>query len=127
MADADSKSHGVQLRVKVNNETAGHNLPTSLVEVRQMWLDVRVTDEQGVELFRSGAVDDQGDIDKDAVMFHGVAVDAEGNPTVLPWEMTRFTYFHTIPPKGHTIERYAFAVPPRAKGPFKATATLRYR
>lgn len=67
----------VQLRVNVNNDTAGHNLPTSLVEVRQMWLDIEVTDASGKAVYRSGAVDEKGEIDSDAVMFHAVAVDAE--------------------------------------------------
>jgi len=117
----------VQLRVKVNNEIAGHNLPTSLVEVRQMWLDIQVRDASGDEVFRSGVVEKNGDIDKDAVIFHAIAVDAKGNPTVKPWEMTRFTYFHTVPPKGYKLERYAFLVPAGAKGPLKVKATLRYR
>ncbi|MFV1965491.1 MAG: multiheme c-type cytochrome [Pirellulaceae bacterium] len=127
LAETPKKGRTVQLRVKVNNETAGHNLPTSLVEVRQMWLDVQVTDADGQELFRSGAIDENGDIDKDAVMYHGVAVDADGKPTVLPWAMERFVYFHTIPPKGYVLERYAFAVPRGAREPFAAKATLRYR
>jgi hypothetical protein len=117
----------VNLRVKVNNETAGHNLPTSLVEVRQMWLDVQVVNAAGAELYRCGAVDAQGNIDSDAVMFHAIAVNEDGQPTVKPWEMTRFTYFHTVPPKGHTLERFAFLVPARTPGPVQVRATLRYR
>jgi hypothetical protein len=127
LAEPPLKNRSVQLRVKVTNETAGHNLPTSLVEVRQMWLDVQVTDADGNEVFRSGAVDDDGNIDKDAVMYHGVAVDAEGKPTVLPWAMERFVHFHTIPPKGYALERYAFAVPRGVKPPLTAKATLKYR
>jgi len=127
LADVGKKSRIAQLRVKVNNETAGHNLPTSLVEVRQMWLDVQVTDAEGQEVFRSGEVNKEGEIDKDAVMYHGIAVDADGKPTVLPWAMERFTYFHTIPPKGYALERYAFAVPRGAKTPLVVKATLRYR
>ncbi len=127
MAERTSPGSVVQLRVKVNNETAGHNLPTSLVEVRQMWLDIQVVDADGNELFRTGAVNQSGDIDEDAVMFHAIAADAQGQPTVKPWEMTRFLYFHTVPPKGYTLERFAFLVPSGSKGPIKVTATLRYR
>ena len=127
MPENASAGSVVQLRVKVNNETAGHNLPTSLVEVRQMWLDVQVTDASGKELYRSGDICDKGDIDPDAVMFHGVAADADGNPTVLPWAMERFLYFHTVPPRGYTLERYAFQIPQGTKGPVKVKATLRYR
>lgn len=117
----------VQLRIKVNNETAGHNLPTSLVEVRQMWLDVQATDAAGKVLFRSGAVDAKGEVDADAVMFHAIAVDAQGKPTVKPWEMVRFSYYHTVPPRGYTLERYAFHVPATAKAPIQVKAILRYR
>ena len=127
MSERTSPGSVVQLRVKVNNETAGHNLPTSLVEVRQMWLDIQVVDADGNELFRTGAVDQSGDIDEDAVMFHAIAADVQGKPTLKPWEMTRFLYFHTVPPKGYTLERFAFLVPSGSKGPIKVTATLRYR
>ena len=41
--------------------------------------------------------------------------------------MERFIYFHTIPPKGHALERSAFAVPRGAKDPLTVKATLRYR
>jgi len=37
----------VTLEVKVRNVAAGHNLPTSLTEVRQMWLDVQAVDGAG--------------------------------------------------------------------------------
>lgn len=117
----------VKLQIKVNNETAGHNLPTSLVEVRQMWLDVQATDAAGKEVYRSGAVDAKGDVDAKAVMFQAIAVDAQGKPTVKPWEMVRFSYYHTVPPKGHTLEKFAFQVPAEAKTPIQVKATLRYR
>ncbi|MCP4784845.1 MAG: cytochrome C [Fuerstiella sp.] len=113
--------------VRVTNETAGHNLPTSLVEVRQMWLDVVALDADGNEVFRSGAVDKQGNIDSDAVMFHAVAADADGNPTIKPWEMTQFLSTHTIPPRGSLLEHYTFAVPADLTWPVKIHATLRYR
>lgn len=116
-----------EFNVRVANETAGHNLPTSLVEVRQMWLDVEVQDAHGNELFRSGAVDAQGDIDPDAVMFHAVAADAEGNPTIKPWEMTQFLSTHTIPPRESVQERYTFQVPDDVVGPVRIQVTLRYR
>ncbi len=35
------------VKVKVTNDGAGHNLPTSLTEVREMWLDVSVKDANG--------------------------------------------------------------------------------
>lgn len=117
----------VTVAVKVRNVGAGHNLPTSLTEVRQMWLDVQATDAAGKEIFRSGALDKDGEIDPKARIFNAHAVDKEGKHTVKPWEITRFEYNDTIPPKGSAIERYSFVVPQDLKGTVAVKAVLRYR
>ena len=49
-----------RIRVKVINSGAGHYLPTGLTEVRQMWLDVKITDAKGKILLRSGGLDEKG-------------------------------------------------------------------
>jgi len=117
----------VTVAVKVRNVGAGHNLPTSLTEVRQMWLDVQATDATGKEIFRSGALDKAGEIDPKAKIFNAYAVDKEGKHTVKPWEITRFEYNNTIPPKGSATESYAFLVPQNIKGAVTVKAVLRYR
>lgn len=117
----------VTVKVKVTNVGAGHNLPTSLTEVRQMWLDVSVKDASGVEIFRSGALDAAGNIDEEAVIFNAHAVTQDGHHTVRPWEIARFEYNRTIPPKGSAREKYSFLVPHNAHGPLAVEATLRYR
>ncbi len=114
-------------KVKVTNAGAGHNLPTSLTEVRQMWLDVTVSDAAGSEVFRSGALDPEGNIDPEAAVFKAWAVDAEGHHTVKPWEISHFERVRTIPPKGWDFERYSFLVPGQAAGPLTVRAVLRYR
>lgn len=117
----------LNLVVKVTNVAAGHNLPTSLTEVRQMWLDVQVTDAQGKEIFRSGSLDAKGNISQDARIYNAYAVDKEGHHTVKPWEIARFEYNKTIPPKGSAVENYSFAVPTDSKGPLSVKTVLRYR
>lgn len=113
--------------VKVTNVGAGHNLPTSLTEVRQMWLDVRVTDAEGRQVFRSGDLDEKGDLREEARIFNSHAVDKDGHHTVKPWEIARFEYVKTIPPKGSATENYSFVVPADAKLPLTVMAVLRYR
>jgi hypothetical protein len=115
------------IQVKVTNIGAGHNLPTSLTEVRQMWLDVQVTDAAGQEIYRSGALDGEYNIDPDAVIFGAYAVGAEGQYTVKPWEIVRFESINTIPPKGSATEKYAFLIPDNLTGDLKVTVKLRYR
>ena len=117
----------VTLEVKVRNVGAGHNLPTSLTEVRQMWLDVQAVDGSGKEIYRSGALDKDGEIDPKAKIFNAHAVDKEGKHTVKPWEITRFEYNNTIPPKGSATERYTFLIPQDLKGSIAIKAVLRYR
>ena len=106
---------------------AGHNLPTSLTEVRQMWIELVVTDATGSTIYHSGKLDDDGTIDPKAKMFNARAVDANGKHTYKPWEINRFEYNNTIPPKGSSTTDYTFLVPVGVKGPLKAHATLRYR
>lgn len=115
-----------QVKVKVTNERAGHNLPTSLTEVRQVWLEVVVTDDTGRELMRSGTLDDHNRLPRDTVIFNAHAVDANGQDTQLPWEIVRFVDINTIPPKGYKYGKYYFNVPPDAKA-ITVVAKLHYR
>lgn len=46
----------LQVRVRVTN-LAGHKLPTGYSEGRRMWLNLRVVDNDGVQVFESGAYD----------------------------------------------------------------------
>lgn len=100
-----------QLEVKVTNKRAGHDLPTSLTFIRELWLDVTVTDQDGKVILRSGALDSHKEVDPDATMFKAYAVDKEGKPAQYIWTVERFERRTTIPPKGHGYGRYAFILP----------------
>jgi len=115
-----------RVRVKVINSGAGHYLPTGLTEVRQMWIDVKITDAKGKVLLRSGGLDEKGNIDKDAVLYHTKIGDEKGDllNVVLA---DRILYDHRIPPKGYMIETYAFYIPADAVPPLNVEAHLKYR
>jgi cytochrome c553 len=115
-----------QLKVRVTNERAGHNLPTSLTEVREVWLEVVISDEKGNELLRSGTLDAHNELPADTVVFNAHAVDENGQHTAFPWEIVRFTDVNTIPPKGWKYGKYYFNVPDDAKE-IKVSAKLHYR
>ncbi len=116
-----------KFQVRVTNVGAGHNLPTSLTEVRQMWLAVEVTDEADNKLLHTGWLDKEHNIEPEAVIFQAYAMDKDNHHTVKPWEVVRFEYNRTIPPKGSDIVNYSFMVPPDTKGPLQVKAVLRYR
>ncbi len=115
-----------ELKVKVTNRRAGHDLPTSLTHIRELWLDVTVFDAQGRELLRSGALDEHQEIDPDAVMFKSYAVDKHGKPAEFIWHVERFENRTTIPPKGHRFGQYAFNVPEGVES-VTVIAKLNYR
>ena len=62
-----------------------------------------------------------------ARIFDAYAVDKNGRHTVKPWEITRFEYNKTIPPKGSATENFSFLVPKKIKGSIDIKAVLRYR
>lgn len=113
------------LKVKVTNARAGHHLPTSLTFIRQIWLEVHVTDDQGHELLSSGVAKDNH-VPADSVSFINRSVDKDGKHTINPWEIASFDHLNTIPPKGFRYGVYAFHLPENAKG-FKVHAKLNYQ
>jgi hypothetical protein len=117
----------LQLKVKVTNALAGHNLPTSLVHLRQLWLDVRVRDAKDADIYTSGSIDAQGQLDPEAVRYSGTFGDADGKPTLKPWQATQFLSHRTIPPRSHVIETFEVSLPAELEGPVRLEVTLRYR
>lgn len=115
------------VEVLVTNRAAGHAIPTSITELRQVWIDLLVSDAGGREIFRSGAIDAEGRVDPEAVIYHSVLADGKGEPTLLPWRAVRTIRERLIPPKSTVRERYEVAIPADAKPPFAVRATLRYR
>jgi mono/diheme cytochrome c family protein len=115
------------IEVKVTNSGAGHYLPTGITEVRQMWLDVEINDAKGKTVFRSGALDKNGKIDKDTVMYYTQLGNKKGEPVINVALADRILHDHRIPPKGFVIEKYAFHIPQRAASPLSIKAALKYR
>ncbi|MHC4547635.1 MAG: multiheme c-type cytochrome [Planctomycetota bacterium] len=122
-----AKGGRTEIEVAVTNVAAGHAIPTSITEMRQVWIDLRVTDATGAEVFRSGAVDEKGRVDPAAVMYHAVLVDEQGQVTYKPWRAARMVKERLIPPKETVRERYEVEIPAAAQGPFAVHAVLRYR
>ncbi len=116
-----------EIRVKVINSGAGHYLPTGLTQVRQMWLDVKITDDRGEVIFRSGYLDEKGNIDEKAILFYTQLGNEKGEPVINPALADRILYDYRIPPKGYTIEKYFFNIPTDRVSPLRIEATLKYR
>ncbi|HSH69970.1 MAG TPA: hypothetical protein VK997_08635, partial [Deferrisomatales bacterium] len=125
--EPDPENGTLTFLVTVRNEHAGHNLPTGMTEIRQMWLDVRVFQgEEKEPVWRSGGLDEAGRIDPEARLFRALAVDSSGRPTWKPWEVEGIAEDTSIPAKQSAKVEYRVPVA-AAGGPLRVEATLRYR
>ncbi len=113
--------------VRVENVGCGHYLPTGLTYVRQMWLNVKVTDDAGARLFESGQLGANGEIAPGAVIYNTVLGDAEGKPTNVLVKAVRVLSDYRIPPKGFKEETYTVALPRSAQGSAHIQVRLLYR
>ncbi len=114
------------VKVRVKNIRAGHNLPTSLTNVRQMWLEVVARDEKGNVIMSSGQLDAHGNLLPDSRIFNSDGMGKDFHFAIDPWIVTAFSRHDTIPPRGYKDVYYG--VPPM-KNPqrFSFEAKLRYR
>lgn len=124
--DIERINETVNLKVKVTNIGAGHKIPTGLTEAREIWLDVDVRDKAGDQIFRSGAMDADGYIDHDAVIYHTVFGDSTGKATEKVWFADRILLDNRIPPKGYSMENYSFTIPQGTNGLLHIDVKLNY-
>jgi hypothetical protein len=100
--------------VTITNVGAGHDLPTGLTEVRQMWLDVTFTAPDGkvTELGKH--------------MYGTVLKNAGGQYPAQLWDATAVQSDDRIPPQGTSVNSYKFAFPDNAQyGTIKAQLLYR--
>lgn len=113
-----------EVRVRVRNVRAGHNLPTSLTNVRQMWLEITARDETGKTVMTSGQVQADGELPDDVRIFNSDGMGDNFHFAVDPWVITSFSRHDTIPPKGYKDVYYGLTAPPAAR---KLTVEVRLR
>ncbi|MCY1403913.1 hypothetical protein D9M71_191090 [compost metagenome] len=112
--------------VKVANVGAGHKLPTGFPEGREMWIDFRVQDANGRQIYRLGAIR-EGTTEPDTRNFKVHLGDKDGHELdVEVWNAAQILSDNRILPKGYDIRDFAFLVPADAVGPLTLTADLNY-
>jgi hypothetical protein len=99
--------------IVITNTGAGHHLPTGANDLRQMWLELTLRDNNGQVVWSSGTLDKYGTLDPAAVQFHKVLGDANGHPIDLHriWIATQvLTDTSLLPLEARTIQ-YQIALP----------------
>jgi hypothetical protein len=127
----------IDLNVFIRNEIEGHSFPTGSTNIRQAWLQVTATDAEGNVLYRTGDLDDNGDLrdyfseldrygDADLVTFHSSFVDSNGVPELLSWRAAE--HFTGAIPSLHDRAVTLFSpTDGAAPGPLRIDARVRFR
>ncbi len=91
-----------KVKVRVHNKRAGHALPTSLTNLRQLWLEVVAKDETGKVVLKSGFVrEEDGELDENTYIFNSDGMAHDMSFAIDPWEVVAFSRHDIIPPKGY--------------------------
>ncbi|WP_440947257.1 multiheme c-type cytochrome [Methanosarcina sp. T3] len=125
--DSAEPGENVEVEVEITNTGAGHKIPTGVTEDREMWLELIALDAEGKEIYHSGGLDSEGNIDPEATIYHTVFADSEGNPTVKVWEAESILSDNRIKPKSSVVEKHPFSMPQNASNPISVKAVLHYR
>ncbi|HVR74273.1 MAG TPA: multiheme c-type cytochrome [Planctomycetota bacterium] len=130
--DAAQAGADFELGVRVKNSGAGHNLPTGLSNERQMWIEVTVLAADGRTIFRSGQLDENGDLmdghnekssdrDPSLVTFSDRFIDERGKEVPFFWLAARVDE-RSLRPLEERTATYKVPVPASLEG-----TTLRAR
>jgi tetratricopeptide (TPR) repeat protein len=106
------------LEVVVRNQGVGHTFPGGTNDSNEGWVDFRVTDEEGRELFRSGAIREDGHLDPRAHTYRVLMVRHDGKEAFQrdPQSFHVAAFARVIGPGTADVARYAFTPPPELAG-----------
>jgi hypothetical protein len=119
----------VRLQVVLSNNKAGHGFPTGPLNVGRAWIEMRIQDGTGREVFHSGALDAQNHVEAGTVVLRPLAIDAGGHMVMEPelWHPEGPIFRPAILPGKSDTYDYQFDVPRNATGALRVEARLRYR
>jgi len=137
-AQLEQKLDVDKLTVRVINVGAGHALPTGVADFRQFWLHVRISNAEGELIYESGALDEKGNLDKEAKIFLKEFGDKEGKPVgLIFWRYEKLLKDTRIPADGYRDEVFDLSSIVKwninksenkdMKHPLKITTSLMYR
>lgn len=120
----------------VDNLLDGHSLPTGSTFIRELWVELVVTDADGAVVYETGTLDENGDLrgywseldpygDPDLIYFASGLIDADGEPTLFPWAATE--HWNAAIPAGYSRTVAWFVDTSTSPGPLTLSARLRLR
>jgi hypothetical protein len=79
VGEADSRAGTIPIRVIMTSNKVGHDYPTGPLDIIQSWVELRVADGEGREIFTSGTRDGRHFIAPGTIFFKAEPVDQHGN------------------------------------------------
>ncbi|WP_094226678.1 multiheme c-type cytochrome [Methanolobus psychrotolerans] len=122
-----SAGEEVIIEVSITNSGAGHNIPTGVSEIRQIWLEMVVTDAEGHEIYSAGTLDTEGSIKSAKRIYNNVLGDSEGTATESFWLADRVLEDNRIGPEKTVEEKHTFILSEDVVYPLKVETSLNYR
>jgi hypothetical protein len=113
------------IEVSVVNTGAGHSIPTGLSHVREMWIEVIVKAASGAEIFHSGKIDENGEIEKKSTIFRTVFGDDKNRAVMNVSKAKKILSDNRIGPKKAFTAKYP--LPQTKETIVRAEARLLYR
>jgi hypothetical protein len=103
----------IPLRVVMASNKVGHDYPTGPLDIIQSWIEVRVTDDSGREIFSSGKRDEKHFIEPGTFLFKAEPVDQHGNLIDRHnlWEMVGVRYRRALFPGFSDTVQYTIQCP----------------
>ncbi|MBT3311538.1 MAG: cytochrome c554 family protein [Desulfobacteraceae bacterium] len=96
-----------KLFITITNIGAGHFLPTGVTDIRQMWLNVTISNDKQKTFYTSGKPDLNGYLPDGTIIYNTVFGDGNGKPVVKIAKAREILKDKRIPPLGSVIETLA--------------------
>jgi len=115
------------IRVVMTASKVGHDFPTGPLDIIQSWVEIRVVDPQGNEIFASGTRDEKNFIEPGSFLFKAEPVDQYGNLIDRHnlWEMVGVRYRRALfPGYSDTVDYMVDCPTTIASGPARDLARL---
>lgn len=103
----------IQMRVVLGSNKVGHDFPTGPLDIIQSWLEVRVSDQDGNEVYSSGKRDSKNFIEPGTFLLKAEPVDQQGNLIDRHnlWEMVGVRYRRALFPGFSDSVKYTIPCP----------------
>ncbi len=124
-----SAGHEAVLRIETRNLGMGHPFPASSLGLGEAWLEVRVTDASGREVFASGGLDGSDRLLPGSHTLGGRLLDRDGQPIdrYRVWAAAHEVIDRQIPHRGSVTDELAFVVPEDTDRHLNVQAAWHYR